>query len=215
MKRTLFLSLVSAGALLYIQPALAQSPGGMPLGQTPSTFPGRNIPGQAPGMNNPTAPSANTAPAKVDDKKFAKGAALDGLIAVELGKLASQKASRDDIKQFAQRIVDDYTKANDQLKAAAGKDKIQIPDSLDSKHQSRVDKLSKLSGENFDKAFVKEEVKDSEAEVIDYDHEVQGGKDPDVQVFASNMLPTIKQHLEAARNLNKPEKNTAKQPKGE
>jgi len=44
---------------------------------------------------------------------------------------------------------------------------------------------------------------------------VQGGKDPDVQVFASNMLPTIKQHLQAARNLNKSEKNTAKQTKGE
>jgi len=120
-------------------------------------------------MNDPAAPN-NTTPAKVDDKKFAKDAAVEGLIAVELGKLASQKASRDDIKQFAQKIVDDYTKANDQLKEAAGKDNIQIPDSLDSKHQSRVDKLSKLSGECFDKAFVKEQVKDYEAEVIDYAH---------------------------------------------
>jgi len=215
MKRTLFLSLVSAGAVLYIQPMIAQSQGGMPAGQTPSTFPGRTAPGQTPGINNPTAPN-NTMTAKVDDKKFARDAAVDGLIEVELCKLASQKASRDDIKQFAQNIVDDYTKANDQLKEAAGKDNIPIPDSLDSKHQSRVHKLSKLSGENFDKAFVKDQVKDYEAEVIDYDHEVQGGKDPDVQVFASNMLPTIKQHLEAARNLNKSEKNTAaKQTKGE
>jgi putative membrane protein len=74
--------------------------------------------------------------AKVDDKKFAKDAALGGMAEVQLGKLATQKASRDDIKQFGQKMVDDHTKANDQLKELASKENIPIPDALDSKHQA-------------------------------------------------------------------------------
>jgi putative membrane protein len=100
------------------------------------------------------SPNSTDSMAKVDDKKFAKDAALGGMAEVQLGKLATQKASRDDIKQFGQKIVDDHTKANDQLKELASKENIPIPDALDSKHQARIDKLSKLSGENFDKAFV-------------------------------------------------------------
>lgn len=217
MRLTSLLSLVSAGALLCIQPALAQSPGGMPTGQmpsTPSTFPGRTAPGQTPGVNGPTGPNTpDMKPAKVDDKKFAKDVALTAMVEVELGKLAAQKASREDIKQLGQKIVDNHAKANDQLKEVAGKENIPIPDALDSKHQSRVDKLSKLSGENFDKAYVKEELKDHQAEVRDFSAEAQSGSDPNVRQFASNMLPTLQQELAMVKNLNNSEKNTAKETK--
>ena len=126
---------------------------------------------------------------------------------VELGKLATQKASRDDIKQFGQKIVDDHTKANDQLKEVATKENIPIPDALDSKHQARIDKLSKLSGEDFDKAFVKDQLKDHQAEVRDFSAEAQSGTDANVKTFASNVLPTLQQHLEQVKDLNKSEKN--------
>jgi len=145
--------------------------------------------------------------AKVDDKKFAKDAALGGMTEVQLGKLATQKASRDDIKQFGQKIVDDHTKANDQLKELASKENIPIPDALDSKHQARIDKLSKLSGENFDKAFVKDQLKDHQAEIRDFSAEAQSGTDANVKTFASNVLPTLQQHLDQVKDLNKSEKN--------
>jgi putative membrane protein len=214
MKQPLLLSLACAGAFLCVQPAnvLAQPPGGgSPSGQspsTPSTFPGQNSPNRpdanGPLGNNPPAPS------KVDDKKFVKDAAMGGMTEVELGKLAAQKASREDVKQFGQKMVDDHTKANDQLKQIAGKENIPIPDSLDSKHQSRIDKLSKLSGADFDKAYIKDQLKDHQTDVREFSNEAQGGTDPNIKTFASSTLPTLQEHLEMVKNLNKSEKNASK-----
>lgn len=210
MKQTFFVNLVSAGVFLCAQVAsvaLAQNPGStMPSGQAPTTP--QSTPGQSPGLNTP--PTYDTMPSRIDDKRFAKDAAVGALMNVELGKLASQKASRDDIKQFGQKMVDDHTKANDQLKQLAGKENISLPDGLDSKHQSRVDKLSKLSGEDFDKAYVKDQLKDQQAQIRDFNAESQNGSDPNVKAFASNMLPTLQQNLELAKNLNKSEKNAPK-----
>ena len=169
----------------------------------------QSAPNQSPGMNNPGAVPGNTPasmPAKVDDKKFAKDAALGGITEVELGKLATQKASSDAVKQFGQKLVDDHTKANSQLKEIAGKENIDIPDSLDAKHQSRIDKLSKLSGPAFDKAFIKDAVKDHEHDVSEFQSEAQAGSDPNIKQFASSTLPALQEHLTMAKNLNKTEK---------
>jgi putative membrane protein len=200
MRLTSLSGFVFAGAFLCIEAGLAQGPGGMPGGQSPSA--GRTMPSQTPGLNAPMDTSV-----KVDDKRFAKDQALNAMVEMELGKLAAQKASRDDIKQIGQKIVDDQAKANDQLKEVAGKENIPIPDALDSKRQSRLDKLSRLSGEDFDKAFVKEALKEEQDEVRDFNAEAQGGADANIKTFASNMLPTLQQELDKVKNLNKSEKN--------
>ena len=218
MRRILYLSLVCTGAFLCIQPlniVLAQSHGGAPSTQapsTPSTFPGQSSPNQTPGANGPMGPNTpdTTMSAKMDDKKFVKDAALGGMTEVELGKLATQKASRDDVKQFGQRMVDDHTKANDQLKQVASKENIPIPEALDSKHQSRIDKLSKLSGQGFDKAYIKDQLKDHQTDVKEFSTEAQSGTDPNVKAFASSTLPVLQEHLDMVKNLNKSEKSAAK-----
>jgi putative membrane protein len=222
MTRSLFLSLVCTGAFLCMEPAsiaLAQRTGGGTAGQNPSTSstpPSQNNPGQTPGMNGPAgANSPDTMTTKVDDKKFVKDAALGGMTEVELGKLAAQKASRDDVKQFGQKMVDDHTKANDELKQVASKESIPIPDALDSKHQSRIDKLAKLSGEAFDKAYVKDQLKDHQEDVKEFNAEAQNGTDPNVKGFASSTLPTLQHHLDMVKDLNKSEKNAGKQSKGQ
>jgi len=142
-------------------------------------------------------------PRKVDDKKFVKESALGGMTEVELGKLAAQKASSDAVKQFGQRMVDDHSKANDQLKQVAGKSNIEVPAALDSKHQSRVDKLAKLSGPEFDKAYLKDQVKDHERDVDDFKSEAQGGSDENVKQFALQTLPTLQEHLSVVKDLKK------------
>jgi len=142
-------------------------------------------------------------PRKVDDKKFVKESALGGLAEVELGKLATQKGSSDAVKQFGQRMVDDHSKANEQLKQAAAKSNIEVPASLDSKHQSRVDKLAKLSGPEFDKAYLKDQVKDHENDVDKFKDEAQNGSDPNVKQFAMATLPTLQEHLSAVKDLKK------------
>jgi putative membrane protein len=217
MTRKLLLTFVCAGAFLGFQQAnlaFAQTPGGMPSGQNPSTP--STFPSQAPGANNPVGPNTaeTSTPAKVDDKKFLKQAALGGMTEVELGKVAAQKASSENVKQFAQKMIDDHTKTNDELKQVASKESISLPDTLDPKHQSEINKLSKLSGEDFDKAYAKEQLKDHEADVKDFSAEAQGGADPNVKAFASSTLPVLQQHLELAKNLNKIGKNAAKQTKG-
>ncbi|HMF77459.1 MAG TPA: DUF4142 domain-containing protein [Bryobacteraceae bacterium] len=207
MKRTKSLNLIAIGTLLLFSPAstaFGQTPGsGAPGQSTPPTVPGQSTPG--------VNPPSDTMPPKVDDKAFLKDAAMGGMTEVELGKLASQKASRDDVKQFAQKMVDDHTKANEQLKELAAKANVKIPDALDSKHQSRIDKMSKLSGEDFDKAYVKNQLKDHQSHVKDFTAEAQNGMDPDVKAFASSTLPTLQQHLEQAKALNKSGKEAAKQ----
>ena len=217
MKQNLFLSLACTGVFLCVQTsniALAQAPGGVPSGQspsTPSTFPGRTSPNQPAGANGPMGPNTpdtTPMPSKVDDKKFLKDAAMGGMTEVELGKLAAQKASRDDVKQFGQKMVDDHTKANDQLKEIASKESIEVPGTLDSKHQSRIDKLSKLSGADFDKAYIKDQLKDHQTDVKEFNAEAQGGTDPNIKTFASNTLPTLQEHLEMVKNLNKSEKKS-------
>src|SRR5205807_8479023 len=142
---------------------------------------------QTPSAGTPTMTddTTDTMPRKVDDKKFVKDSALGGLTEVELGKLAAQKGSSDAVKQFGQRMVDDHSKANDQLKEVAGKSNIEVPAALDSKHQSRVDKLAKLSGPEFDKAYLKDQVKDHQRDVSDFKSEAQNGSDPNIKQFAT------------------------------
>jgi len=179
---------------------VAQAPGGAGAGggqQTPAQRP------SSPGLNNPDMNTPDTMTKQVDDKKFAKDAAMGGLYEVELGKVAAQKGSSDSVKQFGQKMVDDHSKANDQLKEILTKESMDVPTSLDSKHQSRLDKLSKLEGPAFDKAYIKDQVKDHEKYVDSFKLEAQNGHDPNLKQFASTTLPTLQQHLDTVKDLNK------------
>src|SRR5205823_13350550 len=88
------------------------------------------------------------------DHKFAMDAAAGGMAEVELGRLAASKASNADVKNFAQRMVDDHSKANDELKSVASKENIKLPAAIDAKHKATIDRFSKLSGAAFDRAYV-------------------------------------------------------------
>lgn len=217
MRRVLLHTLVLTGASFCLQlspAAFAQNPSSPTPGGPTSTQPSQ------PGSPNagPGAPGANpmpqdtqqqTAPPKVDDKKFAKEAAIGGLTEVELGKLAQQKASSDAVKQFGQKMVDDHTKANDELKQAVSKEGLQLPDAPDKKHQSRIDKLGKLSGAEFDKAYIKDQLKDHQEDVRKFQAEAQNGTDPGIKEFASKTVPILEQHLQMVKDLHKSNGATA------
>jgi putative membrane protein len=175
----------------------SQSPGGSPPMQE------QRQPG-SPSMQSPMDRNpADSMPAqvKVDDKTFVKEAAIGGLTEVELGKVAAQKASSDAVKQFGQKMVDDHSKANDQLKEVATKAGFEVPASPDSKHQRRIDKLSKLSGTEFDRAYIKDQLKDHKEDVNKFQQEAQGGTNPAIKNFAAQALPTLQQHLQMVQQL--------------
>jgi putative membrane protein len=214
MRRILFNRLVFSTVsvcILGVCTAIAQAPGGGQSPSSPQSSPSSRP--TSPDMNGPAASRPDNTPdtmtRKIDDKKFLKDAALGGMTEVELGRLAQQKASSDAVKQFGQKMVDDHTKANDQLKEVASKENIPVPDALDSKHESRISKLAKLSGPDFDKAYIKDQVKDHQQDVSEFKTEADNGSDPNIKQFASNTLPTLEQHLNMAKELNKTEKKSS------
>jgi putative membrane protein len=144
------------------------------------------------------------------DKTFVEKAAIGGLAEVELGNIAAQKASSDQVKQFAARMVSDHTKANDELKQIASVKGVQLPGSLDEKHKKHVDRLQKMSGAAFDKAYMGHMVEDHEQDVAEFKKEAQSGRDADVKGFASKTLSTLQNHLQLAKTTNDAVKKGAK-----
>jgi putative membrane protein len=151
-------------------------------------------------MSSASAGSSNAklAPA---DRQFIKKAAAGGLAEVELGKLASEKAESPDVKQFGQRMVDDHTKANDQLKQVASEKGVTVPDKLNAKDAATKARLEKLSGKAFDRAYMSDMVTDHTKDVSEFRMESKNAKDPDVKNFASQTLPTLQDHLKEAKSI--------------
>jgi len=143
------------------------------------------------------------------DQNFVKKAAEGGMAEVELGNLAKEKASSPEVKQFGERMVTDHTKANEQLKTLASEKGVTLPTSLDAKDEATKDRLSKLSGERFDRAYMNDMVKDHTKDVSEFKKESAAAKDPDIKSFASQTLPTLEDHLKEARQIAPKERKEA------
>jgi putative membrane protein len=135
------------------------------------------------------------------DEHFVKKAAQGGMAEVELGELAQQKAASPEVKRFAQRMVTDHTKANDELKQVASEKNITLPQSLDAKDEATKKKLSALSGEQFDRAYMNDMVNDHTKDVSEFKQESTSAKDPAIKNFAASTLPTLEDHLKEARQI--------------
>jgi putative membrane protein len=135
------------------------------------------------------------------DRHFIRKAGEGGLAEVELGKLAAEKGQSEDVKKFGQRMVDDHSKANDQLRQLAESKGVPLPTKLDAKDEATKDHLEKLSGEQFDRAYMNDMVKDHTKDVSEFKKESTAAKDPAVKSFASDTLPTLESHLKEARSI--------------
>ncbi len=134
------------------------------------------------------------------DHTFVKKAAEGGLAEVELGNLAKDKASSADVKQFGDRMATDHGKADDQLKDWAKKENVTLPTQLSAKDKATRDRLSKLSGDAFDKAYMQEMVKDHRKDVAEFQKESKAAHDPDLKAWAGQTLPTLQDHLKMAQD---------------
>lgn len=142
------------------------------------------------------------------DRTFMRKAAEGGLAEVELGKLAAERGSSQDVKQFGQRMVDDHSKANDQLKQLASEKGINLPEKLDAKDAATKARLEKLSGKAFDRAYMRDMVTDHTKDVSEFRTEAKTAKDPDVKNFASQTVPTLEDHLKQAKSIAPPMAST-------
>jgi putative membrane protein len=163
----------------------------------------------APATSDKAAP-ADKSKMPSGDKKFVMEALKGGMGEVELGKLASEKASNDAVKQFGKRMADDHGKAGEELKKLAQDKGITPPGELDAKHKKLHDRLAKLSGADFDRTYMDEMVKDHRKDVKEFKREADKAKDPDVKAFAVKTLPTLEEHLKQAESVHAQVKSAAK-----
>jgi putative membrane protein len=153
-------------------------------------------------MSSDSSSSSQLSPA---DKQFVKKAAEGGMAEVELGQLATQNAKSDEVKQFGQRMVDDHSKANDQLKQLAQQKGVDIPSELSAKDKAEKVHLAKLSGEQFDRAYMQHMVQDHKKDVAEFKKESTSAKDSDVKNWAAQTLPTLEDHLKQAQQVTSAE----------
>ena len=137
---------------------------------------------------------------KSPDAAFAMKAGQGGMAEVQLGQLAAQKGTSEQVKTFGQHMIDDHTKANDQLKSIAEKEGMTLPTSLNAKDQSLYTKLQSASGDKFDREYMNAMVKDHEEDVKEFQREANNGSDPQLKEFASQTLPTLQNHLQMAKS---------------
>ncbi len=125
---------------------------------------------------------------------------------VQLGKIAQQKASSYKVKEFGERMINDHSKANKQLKDIAQKNNISLPDSMLDDSRDTYNELSHYSGSEFDKHYMDKMVADHKTTIKLFEEASRNARIPEIQQWAKNTLPILKQHLQLAEstlnNLN-------------
>lgn len=132
--------------------------------------------------------------------EFVAHAARDGMAEVELGKLATARGESSAVKEFAQRMIDDHGKANGELKSLASAKNIPVPADADSEHKMLMDRLSKLSGAEFDRAYMQAMVRDHDHAVAKFKAFSERGDDPELKKWAEKTLPTLQAHERMAKD---------------
>ena len=142
------------------------------------------------------AETAKTSPAAElsdKDKSFMQDAAKDGAMEVEMGKMGQKQAKNADVKKFANRMVTDHTKANNQLKALAKKKGVTL--------DAAPSKMDKMDDATFDKDYMAQMVKDHEKDVSEFEAQAKDASDADLKAWVNKTLPTLKKHLEMAKEI--------------
>ena len=148
-----------------------------------------------------STPHQHEAMAGANPENFVRAAAQDGLTEVELAKLAMQKSSNDQVKQFAQKMQRDHSQANSELENIAKAKGLSVPTKLDAKHEAMVKQLSAKSGAAFDAAYAAGMAKDHNKAVALFKAATLN-KDPELAAFAKKTLPTLEDHKQLADNLH-------------
>jgi putative membrane protein len=190
-------------AALCTSPMWAQAPGGGMQSQQPpaggSAQPGSGTGSMAAGQDQAGAPGTMGGPAA--DKAFVKKALGGSMAEVEMGKLALQKSNNDQVKQFAQKMVDDHGKMIEQMKPAAEAMSVKVPDQPPAGEMKKMEKMKSLSGDAFDQAYIKDMVADHKKDSKEFKQEAQMTKNPQLKDLVTQGSQTIDGHLQMAQQL--------------
>lgn len=147
----------------------------------------------------------NTGGIAVDksDAEFATKAAAGGMAEVQIAKLALDKTTNSSIKQFAKMMVDDHSKADDELMNIAKTKNITLPTALDADHQKKYDELNGKTGADFDKDYVSTMIDGHQSALSLMQSEAKDGKDADLKAFAAKTAPVVQMHLDKIDAIKK------------
>ncbi len=129
-------------------------------------------------------------------QSFLKEAAQGGMTEVTLGQLASEKGHNEAVKSFGQRMVKDHSRVNEELKKLAHAEDVTLPTDMGSGGKELEQRLQKLSGAEFDQAYMQAMLKDHKEDIEAFNQEARNGKDPEVKNWASKTLPTLREHYQ-------------------
>lgn len=135
------------------------------------------------------------------DKAFFKHAAEGGIAEVEAGKLAQSKGNSSAVKDFGAMMVKDHSAANDELKRIATAENVDLPSSSSVKQMASKAKLEVLTGDTFDKAYIKGQIAAHQQTAALFKKEIASGTDAQAQAFAKATLPTVKAHLKKIKEI--------------
>jgi putative membrane protein len=182
--------------------------GSMGLAQVPTSgVPMSEPPGQNP-STDPRMRGTQTG-ASMTDRVFVKNAMEGGMAEVQLGQLTLQKSNNDQVKQFAQHMIDDHTKLNEEMKPVAQQLGVDTPTQVSKKDSKIISKLQALSGPAYDQAYIKDMVKDHKGDLSEFQAEASSGQDQTVKDAAAQGSKVIAQHLQMAQQLAKDQNVTA------
>jgi putative membrane protein len=150
----------------------------------------------------PIGPAAAQGQLNDADREFVNKAAIGGVAEVELGRVATQRAARPSVKSFAERMVTDHGRGNAELATLARSKGIDVSNTLDVTHQAMRDRLSGLSGADFDRAYMSEMVRDHTEDVALFERTAQSASDAEIKAYAQRSLPMLREHLALARQVN-------------
>src|SRR5262249_46741260 len=135
------------------------------------------------------------------EKEFMTNAARGGMMEVQLGNLAEQKASSNDVKQFGERMSTDHSQLGQKLQQLASNLNFTLPQELNPEQQNVVSRLEKLAGKAFDREYMREMVSDHVKDISEFERAASQVTNADIKQFASEALPTMRDHLKMAREI--------------
>lgn len=172
--------------------------GNSAAGSNPNAAVGNPTPNPPANITLPDTTSRSSAP-----DAFIPEAAIGGLAEVEMSKMAVQKAKDPEVKRFAQQMVAEHTRANNELKALATRKNVAPPTELVAGYKTLAEKLAKLDGADFDRAYMEGQVAVHEKIVIVFENQAARGVDAEAKALAAKNLPNLRKHQAAAEDLNK------------
>ena len=166
--------------------------------QSPTT-PSNNNPGRSPqspagGQTSPNSLSSR-------DKTFVMEAGQLSMMEVELGRLAVERGSSPGVKQYGQEMVEDHTRANQELMQLAMQKKVELPTEMSSQNTALMERLSGLSGKSFDAAYKQAMIDSHKQAIALFQAQSQQGQDPQLKAWATQKLPKLQAHLEMVNQM--------------